>query len=180
MTNTKWALDASHSEVHFKIRHLMISNVSGQFGKFSAAVETLGDDISTAKVHFTAEIDSISTNNEHRDTHLKNADFFDAVNHPQLVFEGSRLEKVDEENYKLYGTLSMRGVTKEVVINAEFGGVAQDPWGNTRMGFTVTGKVNRKAFGVVMPAEAGSALLGEDVNLNANVQFVKEKVLQPA
>ena len=82
--------------------------------------------------------------------------------------------------YSPYGTLSMRGVSKEVVVNAEFGGVAQDPWGNTRMGFTVTGKIKRKDFGVVMPAEAGSALLGEDVNLSANVQFVKEKVMQPA
>ena len=178
MANTKWAMDPSHSEVHFKIRHLMISNVTGQFSKFAASVETQGDDLTSAKVHFTADVDSISTNNEHRDAHLKNADFFDAATHPQVVFDGSRLEKVDDENYKLYGTLTMRGVSKEVVMNAEFGGQAQDPWGNTRIGFTITGKVKRKDFGVVMPAEAGGALLGEDVNLNASVQFVKEKVAE--
>src|ERR1700757_2746895 len=102
MSTTKWALDATHSEVQFKVRHLMVSNVSGQFKKFNATVETQGDDISTAKVHFTADLDSISTNNDQRDAHLKTNDFFDAENHPQLIFEGDKLEKIDEENYRLH------------------------------------------------------------------------------
>ena len=180
MTNTKWALDPTHSEVQFKVKHLMVSTVTGQFKQFNATVETDGDDMSTAKVHFTAEADSIFTNNEHRDAHLKNADFFDAENHPQLIFDSSEFEKVDNENYKMYGTLTMRGVSKEVALNVEYGGMVQDPWGNTRVGFSVSGKINRKAHGVVMPTEVGGALLGEEVTLNANVAFVKVKELQPA
>jgi polyisoprenoid-binding protein YceI len=180
MANTKWALDPTHSEVQFKIKHLMVSTVTGQFKQFNATVATDGDDLSTAKVHFTADVNSIFTNNEHRDAHLRNADFFDSENHPELIFDSTRFEKVDEENYKLHGVLNMRGVNKEVILDVEFGGIIQDPWGNTRAGFSVTGKINRKAHGVVMPTEAGGALLGEVVALHANVAMVKEKELQPA
>ena len=180
MTNTKWNLDPTHSEVQFKIRHMMVSNVTGQFKNFTASVETEGDDISTAKVHFTTDMNSISTNNEQRDGHLKNADFFDADNHPQLVFNSTKMEKVDADNYKMHGALEMRGVTKDVVLNVNFGGMMQDPYGNTRVGFEITGKINRKAHGVVAPMEAGGALLGEDVSLHANTEFIKEKAMQPA
>ncbi len=182
MSTTKWALDATHSEVQFKVRHLMVSNVSGQFKKFNATVETQGDDISTAKVHFTADLDSISTNNDQRDAHLKTNDFFDAENHPQLIFEGGKLEKIDEENYKLHGTLTMRGNSKKITLNVEFGGITQDPWGNTRVGFSVRGKINRKDFGVSfgMVTETGGLLLGDDVTINAETEFVKEAALQLA
>ena len=182
MANTKWALDPTHSEVHFKVRHMMVSNVSGHFKTFNATVETQGDDIASAKVHFTAEIDSISTNNEQRDGHLKTGDFFDAANHPQLTFVSTKMEKVSDENYKMHGTLNMRGVSKEIVLNVEFGGIAQDPWGNTRAGFGVTGKINRKDFGVSfsMVSETGGIMLGEDVSISANAEFVKEAVAQPA
>ena len=175
MTKTKWALDPTHAEILFKVRHLMVSWVTGSFKQFNIEVETDGDDFSTAKVNFSADINSISTNNDQRDAHLKTGDFFDAENYPQVVFKGNKLEKVDEENYKLYGTLTMRGVSKDVVLNAEFGGIAQDPWGNTRTGFSVTGKINRKDFGVSfsMVSETGGVLLGEDVSVNANVEFVK-------
>ncbi len=180
MSNTKWALDPSHSEVQFKIRHLMVTNVTGQFKSFTATVETEGNDIATAKVHFTADVNSISTNNEHRDAHLKNSDFFHAEEHPQIVFDRTSVDKIDEENYAVHGTLSMRGVAKPVTLNVVLGGIVQDPWGNTRAGFSITGKVNRKDHGVVMPAEAGGALLGEVVSVMAEVQFVKEKNLTPA
>jgi polyisoprenoid-binding protein YceI len=180
METTKWALDTTHSEIHFKVRHLMVSWVTGSFKKFDATVETEGDDISTAKVRFTANISSISTNNEQRDAHLRTGDFFDAENHPNLVFESDRLEKIDDENYKLYGRLSLRGNEKKVVLNVEFGGITQDPWGNTRTGFSVTGKINRKDFGVSfsMVSETGGVLLGEDVSISANVEFVKQAALQ--
>jgi len=176
MANTKWNLDATHSEVQFKVRHMMVSNVTGQFKDFTATVETEGDDLSTAKVHFSAEVDSISTNNEQRDGHLKNNDFFDVENHPKLTFESDKLEKTGDETYKLHGNLTMRGVTKGITLNVEHGGVMQDPWGNTRTGFTVTGKINRKEFGVSFGAvsETGNIMLGEDVNITANVEFVKE------
>ncbi len=182
MANTKWAMDATHAEVHFKVKHMLVSNVTGNFKTFNASVETEGDDMSTAKVHFTADIDSISTNNEQRDGHLKTGDFFDAANHPQLTFDSEKLEKVSGDDYKLHGTLTMRGVSKPVVLNVEYGGMMQDPWGNTRVGFSVAGKINRKDFGVSfnMASETGGILLGEDVAISANVEFVKEAAMQTA
>jgi polyisoprenoid-binding protein YceI len=175
MATTKWILDPTHSEVHFKIRHLMVSWVTGSFKQFTAEVETNGDDFSTAKVKFNADVHSISTNNEQRDAHLKNNDFFDAENHPQLSFEGNKLEKIDDENYKLHGVLTMRGESRPIVLNAEFGGITNDPWGNERTGFSVNGKINRKDFGISfsMVSETGGILLGEDVTVNANVELVK-------
>jgi len=174
---TTWALDAAHSEVNFKVRHLMVSNVSGMFKTFNGTVETEGDDISTAKVHFTIDVNSVSTNNDQRDGHLKTGDFFDVENHPQIIFDSSNLEKAEGDNYKLHGTLNMRGVSKEITLNAEYGGTTQDPWGNTRAGFEVTGKINRQDFGVSfgMVTETGGLLLSNDVNISANVEFVKQK-----
>ena len=169
------ALPISHSEIQFKVRHMMVSWVTGSFKQFTAEVETDGDDFTTAKVNFSADINSISTNNEQRDAHLRTGDFFDAENHQQLVFQGNKLEKIDDERYKLHGTLTMRGVSRPIVLNAEFGGITQDPWGNTRTGFSVTGKINRKDFGVSfsMVSETGGILLGEDVTISSNVEFVK-------
>lgn len=178
MSITKWVIDPTHSEIHFKVKHLMVSWVTGSFKQFNATVETEGDDITTAKVHFTADINSISTNNEQRDAHLRTGDFFDAEKYPQLTFDGEKLEKVEGDNYKLYGTLSMRGVSKKIVLNVEFGGIIQDPWGNTRTGFSVSGKVHRKEYGVSfsMVSETGSILLGEEVTINANAEFVKQQI----
>ena len=136
MATTTWALDATHSEVGFKVRHMMVSNVSGKFKQFNATVQTEGDDMSTAKVNFTADLSSIDTNNEQRDGHLKSTDFFDAENHPQLSFESSKLEKVDADNYKMHGTLTMRGKSNPVTLNVVFGGIVEKaPWGLTRAGF---------------------------------------------
>ncbi|HEU5165379.1 MAG TPA: YceI family protein [Chitinophagaceae bacterium] len=182
MANQTWALDPTHSELQFKIKHLMISTVSGQFNQFKATVETDNDDFSRAKVHFEAVVDSISTNNEQRDAHLKNGDFFDAEKYPVITFDSEKMEKIDEEEYKLHGTLTMRGISKKIILNAEFGGITKDPWGNTRTGFSVTGKINREDFGMTFGAvsETGGLLLGDDVKINANVQFVKEAVLVAA
>lgn len=174
MATKNWVLDASHSDIQFKVKHLMITTVTGSFRKFNGTVTTEDDDITTAKIHFTADINSISTNNEQRDAHLQNNDFFDADNHPSLTFTGDKLEKINDEDYKLHGTLTMRGVSKPVVLNVEFGGIITDPWGNTRAGYTVTGKINRLDFGVSFSkvSETGAVLLGHDVNFTANVQFV--------
>jgi polyisoprenoid-binding protein YceI len=176
MATIKWALDPTHAELQFKVKHLMISTVTGQFKEFEGDVETVGNDFTTARVRFAAPISSISTNNEQRDAHLKTSDFFDAENHPKLTFVSDKLEKHDDVEYKLYGTLTMRGVSKPVVLNVEFGGIAQDPWGNTRAGFTVTGKINRQDFGVAFNAitETGGFMLGNDISLIASVQFVKQ------
>lgn len=182
MTTTKWILDPSHSEIQFKVRHLMVSYATGRFTQFNATVETNGDDLTTAKVKFTADVHSISTDNEQRDAHLKNSDFFDAENHPELKFESNRLEKISEDEYKVYGTLTMRGISKEIVLQAEYGGIMIDPWGNSRTGFSITGKINRKDFGVSfgMVSETGGVLLGDDVKISANVEFIKEAKLETA
>jgi polyisoprenoid-binding protein YceI len=182
MEKTKWALDPAHSEILFKVKHLMISSVTGRFDRFNGTVETNGDDMATATVRFSADVNSISTNNEQRDAHLKNGDFFDAEKYPQLTFQSNRLEKISEEEYVIHGTLTMRGTSKQVVLNAEYGGLTQDPWGNTRVGFSVNGKINRKDFGVSFGAvsETGGVMLGEEVNIQASVQFVKEAVKQVA
>lgn len=182
MANQTWALDPTHSELQFKIKHLMISTVSGQFGQFKATVETDDDDFTNAKIHFEAAVDSISTNNEQRDAHLKNGDFFDVEKYPAIVFESESMEKNGDDEYKLYGTLTMRGVSKKIALNAEFGGIAKDPWGNTRTGFSVAGKINRQDFGMSFGAvsETRGLLLGDEVKINANVQFVKEAVAYAA
>jgi polyisoprenoid-binding protein YceI len=180
MSMTKWVLDPAHSEFQFKVRHMLISNVSGHFKSFNATAETDGDDISNAKVHFTADVSTISTNNEQRDAHLRSGDFFDAENQPQITFDGQGLTPKGDD-YTMTGTLTMRGVSKPITINVEYGGKIVDPWGNNRAGYTVTGKINRKDFGVSfsMVSETGGIMLGEEVSFTANVEFVQE-VAQPA
>ena len=156
----------------------MISSVAGSFTRFSGSVETTGDDFTSAKVEFTAEIDSISTNNEQRDAHLKNGDFFDSPAFPQLYFESSKLVRVDEETYSLQGELTIRDKTKPVTFEVEYGGTTIDPWGGTRAGFSLKGKIKRSDFGISfgMVSETGGILLADDVKLSAEVQFVKEVI----
>ena len=182
MSTTKWVLDPTHSEIQFKIKHLMISTVTGQFSSFKGTIETDKDDFSTANIEFAADIDSISTNNEQRDQHLKNGDFFDAETYPQLVFEGKGMERTAEDTFRLNGTLNMRGVSKQVSLDVEFGGNTADPWGNTRVGFAVSGKIKRSDFGISfgLVSETGNIMLGEEVKIFANVQYVKQVALQPA
>ncbi len=176
MATTKWILDPTHSEIQFKIRHLMITNVTGSFGKFTADVETEEENFETAKIHFSAEVDSITTNNEQRDGHLKSADFFEISKYPTLTFVSTKLERISGEEYNLLGEMTFHGITKSIKLQVEHGGVIKDPWGNTRTGFTVEGKINRKEYGLVWNAatEAGGVVVGEDVKLHASVEFVKQ------
>lgn len=176
LAKTKWNLDTTHSEVGFKVKHMMITNVSGSFETFNATIETTGLDFITATIEFTADIDSITTANKDRDTHLKSPDFFDAAKFPQLKLVSTRLEKKDDENYTLHGDLTIRDVTKPVKFNVEFGGIGKDPWGNEKAGFTVTGKINRTEFQLNWNAalETGGVLVSEDVRLQADLQFVKQ------
>jgi len=179
MSLTKWSLDPTHSEVTFKVKHLMISTVTGQFKKFSLEGETETDDFNTAKkIEFRADIDSIDTNNEQRDAHLKSADFFNASQHPQITFSGTKYEAAGDEG-KLYGNLTIAGVTKPVALNVEFGGIIVDPYGQTKAGFTVSGKISRKEFGITYGAvtETGGVLLGDDIKINAEIQLVKQAVI---
>lgn len=175
-TTTKWVLDPSHSEILFKVKHLMITNVKGEFRKKEGELTSKGNDFSQATVNLKLDASSIDTNDDGRDAHLKSADFFDVENHKDISFEGTSFKKLDEENYQLKGMLAIKGIKKEVTLDAEFGGVNKDPWGNEKVGFSVTGKFNRKDWGLNWNAalETGGVLVSEEVKLNAEVQFVKQ------
>jgi polyisoprenoid-binding protein YceI len=172
---TTWNLDPTHSEIGFKVKHLMITNVSGSFGQFVVAVSTQGDDFSTASIAFEAQIDSINTGNEQRDGHLKGEDFFAATSHPTLCFKSTRVEKKDEENFVIHGDLTIRGIIKPIHFNAEFGGIGIDPWGNHKAGFSINGKINRTDFQLNWNAalETGGVLVSEEVRLFGEIQMVK-------
>lgn len=175
MSTQKWVIDPSHSEIQFKVKHLMITTVTGSFGTFEGTAETEGDDFSTAKIQFSADIASIDTKSEQRDGHLKSADFFDAENHPKLSFESTGLVAKGGNEYTLKGNLSIRGVSKPVELDVEAAGIANDPWGNAKAGFTLSGKINRKDFGLVwnMATETGGVLVSEEVKILAEVQLAK-------
>lgn len=178
MSLTKWSLDPMHSEITFKVKHLMISTVTGHFKKFSLIGETKSDDFHSAtKIEFSTEIDSIDTNNEQRDAHLKSADFFNAEQHPHITFTGSKYQGEGEDG-KLSGDLTIAGITKPVVLNVEFGGIIVDPYGQTKAGFTVNGKISRKEFGITYGStlETGGVLLGDEIKINAEIQLVKQAV----
>ena len=182
MAKTKWLLDPMHSELQFKIKHLMISNVSGSFKSFNAEVVTEEEDFSTAVIKLTAEMASISTNNEQRDAHLRNSDFFEVEKYPELKFISTKIEERDSDTYALHGELTLKGVTKPVKLNVEFNGIAKDPWGSERAGFLVTGKINRTNWGVSFNSilETGGVALSEEVKINAELELVKQEVGIPA
>jgi polyisoprenoid-binding protein YceI len=173
---TTWKLDPTHSEVQFKVKHLMITTVTGYFKNFDLEVVTEGDDFTTAsKIEFTADINSIDTNNQQRDTHLKSADFFDAENHPQIRFVGKNYN-ADGDEGTLTGDLTIRGVSKPISVKVEFGGIVVDPYGQTKAGFTVSGKISRKEFGLTWNAvtEAGQVVVSDEIKLHAEIQLVKQ------
>ena len=174
-TKTKWNLDASHSEIGFKVKHMMISNVSGSFGKFNVIVETEEDDFSNAKIDFTADVSTLSTGSADRDAHLKSGDFFDVSKFPELRFVSEEMERKGE-GFILHGDLTIKGVTNPVVLNVEFGGIGKDPWGNEKAGFTVTGKINRTDFDLKWNAalETGGVLVSEEVKLYAELELLKK------
>jgi polyisoprenoid-binding protein YceI len=173
--STKWGFDPTHTEISFRVKHLMITNVKGFFKQFEGSVETHGDDFSTAKINFSVRIDSIETGEPNRDAHLKSADFFDAENYPVMEFVSEKMEKVSDDEYTLNGTLTIRGTSKPITLKAEYGGLVKDPWGNMKAGFTLTGKLNRKEFGLLwnVALETGGVLVGEDVNINCDVELAK-------
>jgi len=176
-TTTKWVIDPMHSEVQFKVKHLVISTVSGFFKSFNGTLETEGDDFENANIYFALDIDSIDTNQSQRDEHLKSPEFFDAGQFPQITFKSTSFKKTDDDEFKLVGDLTVKGVTKTVTLDAEFGGSTDDFYGNTKAGFEVTGKINRKDFGLTWDGvtEAGSVVVGEDIKLLINIQFAKQK-----
>src|SRR4051812_1321702 len=172
----KWKIDPTHSEIQFKVKHLMISTVTGHFKTFDLNIETETEDVQTPKqIVFTADIDSITTNNEQRDAHLKSSDFFHAEEHPQLRFAGKKYE-TKGDSAKLHGDLTIRGITKPIVLNVEYGGTVVDPYGQTKAGFTVNGKISRKEFGLTWNAvtETGQVVVSDDIRIHAEIQLVKQ------
>ena len=177
MATTKWVADPTHSEIGFKIKHLMFTNISGSFNKFEISAATDKEDFSHAAIEFTAEAASVSTGNDQRDEHLKGADFFDAEKFPALKFKATRYENVDNDgSYELYGDLTIRDITKPVKLSVEFGGVIKDPWGNIKAAFTINGKINRTDWGLKWNAalETGGVLVSEEVRINCEVQLTKQ------
>lgn len=174
METTKWTIDPTHSEVTFKVKHLMISTVTGSFKVFEGQAETETDEFKTVKnVEFKADVNSIETNNEQRDGHLKSADFFAADEHADMTFSA---QNFDVPSGRLQGELTIKNTTKSITLDVEFGGVVVDPYGQTKAGLTVTGKISRREFGLTWDAvtEAGSVVVSDQVRLNAEVQFIKQ------
>jgi polyisoprenoid-binding protein YceI len=172
----RWTLDPAHSEIQFKVKHLMITTVTGHFNSFNVEVETQNDDFNTAsKIECTADVNSIDTNNEQRDTHLKSADFFDAGKNAQIRFSGKKFE-VKGNNAELHGDLTIRETTKPITLHVEYGGTVTDPYGQTKAGFTVNGKLSRKEFGLVWNAvtEAGQIVVSDEIKILAEIQLVKQ------
>ena len=170
METSKWTIDPSHSEIQFKVKHLMVTNVTGSFNEFSADVVSESDDFKNASIKFAANTASVDTGSEQRDTHLKSADFFDAEKYPELKFESTTFN-----GSELTGNLTIKGVTKPVKLNVEFNGIARDPWGNSKAGFSISGKINRTEWNLNWNAalEAGGVLVSEEVKLVAEVQLLK-------
>jgi len=175
-TLTKWSIDPMHSEVQFKVKHLVISTVSGFFKSFEGSVEADNEDFEHSKIEFSLDINSIDTNQTQRDEHLKSAEFFDAAQYPHIKFKSTSFKKIDDADYELKGDLTIKDVTKPVTLDVEFGGSAADFYGNTKAGFEITGKINRKEFGLTWDGvtEAGSVVVGEDIKLTINAQLTKQ------
>jgi polyisoprenoid-binding protein YceI len=177
LTKTKWVLDPVHTEIAFKVKHLMITNVKGIFKEYGASIYTTGEDFMTAEIDFWMNPASVDTGDAKRDEHLKSADFFDAVNHKQITFTSKSHEKIDNHGkYELYGDLTIKGIKKRIKLDVEFGGVIKDPWGNVKAGFTIDGKINRKDWGLNWNAalEAGGVLVSDEVRISCEVELSKQ------
>jgi len=175
ITKTKWSIDQSHSEISFKVRHLMISHVKGGFKTFDASIYTIGKDFRTAEVDLWIDASSIFTGDEKRDEHLKSPDFFDVEKFKQITFTSSNIEKSDEVgNHEVWGELSMMGFTQNIKLNLELGGLVNDPWGKERAGFTVTGKINRSDWGLTWnsPIESGGLMVSDQISISCDIELI--------
>ena len=172
---SKWIIDPLHSDVHFKVRHLLISSVTGEFKKFEGTVETPDDDFSHAKITFSADTGSVYTNNEKRDEDLRHADFFDVAKFPKLTFESTIFGPLAENEHLLRGNLTIKGGSKPVDLKVTSGGRAIGAEGRERIGFEISGSVNRYDYGLMwaLLTESGAIILGEEVKIHANVQLIK-------
>jgi polyisoprenoid-binding protein YceI len=173
----QWQIDPAHSAAHFSVRHLMISNVRGEFTKLTGSARINPADPAKSTVEVTIEAASLNTREPQRDEHLRSADFFDVANYPTLTFRSKRIEALGPENFKLTGDLTIRGVTKEVAFDVE-GPTAsvKDPWGNIRAGINASTKINRKDFGVAFNAltETGGVVVGDEVKITIEAELIQQ------
>lgn len=171
-----YKIDAAHSEILFKVKHLMITNVTGHFKTFDAQLTADKEDFSDAKATFEADIASVSTNSEQRDGHLLSDDFFNAEKYPKLTFASTSIEKLSENEFNLHGNLTIRDITKPVTMHVAYNGTVTDPWGQVKAGFEINGKINRRDFNLKWSAvtEAGGIVAGDEVKLVLNVQMIKQ------
>ena len=176
MATTKWAIDPTHTEIGFKVKHMMFTNVSGKFDSFDGSFTTDGDNFENAEIEFHADIASINTGNADRDNHLKSADFFNAELFPKLTFKASSFTNKQGNQYELAGDLTLNGQTKFVKLPAEFSGLMTDPWGNTKAALSIGGSISRKEWGLNWNAalETGGVLVSDEVKMNIELQLVKQ------
>lgn len=171
---SNWILDKDHSEIEFRVKHMMISNIKGQFQEFDITLNVPNNDLTNASAEAVINTASVDTKNSQRDDHLRNADFFDSEKFPKITFKSTNFEKVDGEDYKLTGDLTIQDTTKSIVLNVEYGGIAADPWGNQKAGFSFNGKIKRSEFGLTWNAalETGGVMVSDEVRINGEIQFV--------
>jgi len=169
-----WNIDASHTQIEFSVRHMMIAKVRGQFESFEGKIHFNAENPAESWTEGTVDVNSINTKEEQRDGHLRSADFFDVENYPKMSFRSSRIEALGASQYKVYGNLTIKDVTREVVFNVADEGHAQDPWGNKRWGLSASTKINRKDFGLTwnVALETGGWLVGDEITINAEVEMV--------
>lgn len=174
MSTSTWNIDSAHSGIHFSVRHMVVSKVRGRFTKYSAKVQ-LADDLTKSSADVTIEAASIDTGVADRDTHLRSADFLDVEKFPELRFRSKRIEKLDQDRFRLSGELTIRDVTREVALEVEYGGRGKDPWGGERAGFAGKTSIDRKDFGLKwnQALEAGGVLVGDRVDIDIEVELVK-------
>jgi len=172
---TKWVIDAAHTKIGFKVKHLMISSVQGYFKEFEGQITTEGNNFTTACISVSFNSASIYTEVADRDKHLKSADFLDVEKYPKMTFESTGVKDLGDDVYELTGNLTIKGISKKVVLSIEYGGLVTDPWGNLKAGFSLTGKVNRKDWGLIWNAtiESGGVLVGDEVKILCDIELTK-------
>jgi polyisoprenoid-binding protein YceI len=177
LTGTQWSVDPVHSEIAFKVKHLMITNVKGVFSKYQITVNSDKHHPISPDVHLTIDPSSISTGDAGRDQHLRTGDFFHVDQFPAIEFKGKSIDKIKNDDYQLHGDLTIKGITKPVTFDVEFGGIQRDPWGNEKAGVSVTGKINRSDFDLTFNAalETGGVMLGEEVKISADLELIKQQ-----
>ena len=171
-----WTIDPVHSKIRFSVEHMVISQVEGEFKLYEGNIQTTTNDFSDAKINLSIDLNSVDTDNSKRDSDLKSANFFDTANYPKMTFVSTSIKTIEKGNYILKGNLTLHGITKEITLNMSYGGTIKDPWGNTRAGLKVTGKINRTDFGLKYNAliESGRLVVGDDVEITCKVELLKK------